>query len=112
MNVSQDIMKMLATDICNYLKLDEDLFYCGGHVSNRVTEGRRYFCYISRDQFRVEKIFIKKFLGFANVATVDRHYANVQKGLSGYDSIQLKLDIKGIKELCKNYLDEYQKSKL
>lgn len=97
-------MDNLTKDICSYLNLNEDFFFCGGHINHRTAEGRKYFCYIAINEFSIPAKFVRSYLGFDHTATVERHYFNLRGWLYKFPYSQAGLDIKGIKEKCKDYL--------
>lgn len=104
MNLKQQIMQNLTKDICEYLRLDENLFFCGGHINYRTCEGRKYFCYIAINDFGIPANFVKNFLGYADIRTVNVHYKNLRGWLYKFPHSQIGFDIKAIKEKCKDYL--------
>lgn len=106
MNLKRQIMENLTKDICEYLSLNEDFFFCGGHINHRTAEGRKYFCYIAVNDFSIPANFVRGFLGYKNTPTVEKHHKNLRSWLLKFPYSQTGIDIKNIKERCKDYLSE------
>jgi hypothetical protein len=91
----------ITEEICRYLNLDENLFFCAGHVAIRIHEGRRYFCYIAKKEFNIPVARICKFLGYDQNRTVWGHIENIRTMYSKDISPQLTKDIDTIIQNCK-----------
>lgn len=99
-------MTQLTKDICEYLNLNEDFFFCGGHINHRTEEGRKYFCYIAVNEFGIPANFVRGYLGYYSTRSVENHYKNLRWWLYKFPYSQMGIDIKNLKELCKDYLSE------
>jgi hypothetical protein len=91
----------ITEEICKYLNIDENLFFCAGHVAVRINEGRRYFCYVAGKIFNIPVVRVCKFLGYADNRTVERHIETIRSAYSKGRQPQLTKDIESIIQNCK-----------
>ena len=94
----KEILSIICKQVCNYLKIDNNLFFLPAQTP-RVQEAKRYFCYLAITETGINPQIVSKYLGYRNHgADIVSNYNHRVRELI-HKSRQMELDIEGIKKL-------------
>lgn len=99
----REILNKLTDIICDYLKINEDLFFCAyGHP--RIIEAKKYFSYFAYCKFKIPPSTVSGYLGVsAKRASITIDRANsVRSVMYNEYSSQTVKDIEELEKIIEN----------
>lgn len=103
----KEIMQNIVSDVCNYLRVNEDLFFCSKY-DTRVLEAKMYVSFFAYYYFKIPPIRISKYLGLTEGRLSKNRAQSVAKSIQYNQSCQMALDVNElIKIIGVNPLKEY-----
>lgn len=99
MNIRSSILYKLTKAVCEYLSIEEDLFFCS-LKSTRIIEARRYVCYLGIKCFGIDSSSICKFLNYSTPRTVQDHHRLISGYHASKQDLQVVKDIENLENIC------------
>ena len=59
---TKQILEMIVREVCSYLKINEDLFFCDSS-SQRILEAKRYVCYFANIKYKIRPSVVSSYMG-------------------------------------------------
>jgi hypothetical protein len=100
MNLKKRILNDLASVVCNYLKVNENLFFAGAQ-SERVKEARKYFCYVAIHTLYFPENIVSRFMSMDGPSYAKNICRLVEHQYSSHKNMQLVYDIDALVELSR-----------
>lgn len=100
MTLKQRLLYRICKEVCDYLKLDENLFFADKVSKNiRIQEGRKLVCYLAVKCFNIDFIFIARFMGYNRTERAKIAYTLVDYSIC-VGNVQVEKDVEALERIC------------